>query len=144
MNLTVTEINVLNAIRDNGGSARREQILPESDKGTVDDALFCLVNQTPYLEEEGGIYRLALISVTIMYRNGGDGWQYGPRRIQIAANCPACGGPRGPQRDFTFCEDGEWFTVDTWKNPCGHVDDYRDCWHEAKRLRAEQKEGAPQ
>lgn len=72
--------------------------------------------------------------VTVMYRNnffGGDGWTYYPVTINIADTCPVCGGKRGEPKGKRFCEDGEWFDVDTWENPCGHVDMYRDCLIEA-------------
>lgn len=75
--------------------------------------------------------------VTIMYRNsydGGDGWRYYPMNIKIGDNCPVCGGKRGEPSQRTYCEDGEWYTVDNWINSCGHLDKYVDCYHEAKRL----------
>lgn len=77
--------------------------------------------------------------VTIMYRNtydGGDGWQYGPMTVAIPDTCPECGGPRGKPFSHTFHEGGEWFTVDRWTNPCGHVDKYAQVYREAKLLAA--------
>jgi len=71
-----------------------------------------------------------------MYRNnfdGGDGWIYHPMRVNIADVCPACGEKRGEPKPYNFCEDGEWFTVDRWDNPCGHVDAYKDCYFEHKK-----------
>ena len=71
--------------------------------------------------------------VTIMYRNnfeGGDGWTYHPTTVTIADHCPVCGEKRGTPYPHTFCEDGEWFTVDRWDNPCGHIDTYKNCWKE--------------
>lgn len=67
--------------------------------------------------------------VTIMYRNnwfGGDGWTYYPVTVEIADRCPQCGGPRGKPKLHRFHENGDWFTVHVWENPCGHVDRYRD------------------
>jgi hypothetical protein len=75
--------------------------------------------------------------VTIMYRNtmdGGDGWTYYPMVVEIADNCPVCGCKRGEPKNYYFCEDGEWFEVDTWENPCGHIDKYSDCYRESKSL----------
>jgi hypothetical protein len=46
------------------------------------------------------------------------------RSVAIARRCPTCGGPRGHAYPFRFPEDGEWFTVDRWDNPCGHLDLY--------------------
>ena len=74
------------------------------------------------------------MTVTIMFRNtytGGDGWQYYPVTLEIADVCPKCGGRRGEEKRVPQCEDGEWFWLSQWSNPCGHVDAYRDVWHEA-------------
>lgn len=76
------------------------------------------------------------MKVTIMYRNtfhGGDGWTYYPMRLEIADKCPKCGGERGKPYGYNFHEDGEWFHVEKWENPCGHIDTYREVWHEARR-----------
>lgn len=74
------------------------------------------------------------MKITVMYRNswfGGDGWTYYPKNIRISDNCPKCGKPRGKTKPYRFCEDGEWFIVDKWENPCGHIDNYKDCLIEA-------------
>lgn len=76
--------------------------------------------------------------VIIMYRNtfvGGDGWTYYPMRVEIADTCPVCGENRGTPKPYYFCEDGEWFTVDIWDNPCGHIDKYKDCYFESIKLK---------
>jgi len=68
--------------------------------------------------------------VRVMYRNnwfGGDGWTYYPVTVTISAFCPVCRQPRGEPHPYHFCEDGEWFTVDCWENPCGHADLYKNC-----------------
>jgi hypothetical protein len=84
------------------------------------------------------------MKVLIMYRNtyeGGDGWTYHPLSIEISDYCQApvedeeknpvpCGVKRGTSTPHSFCEDGEFYTVDTWKNACGHVDTYKDCYLE--------------
>jgi hypothetical protein len=72
-----------------------------------------------------------------MYRNnwfGGDGWTYYPKTITIAAECPICGSPRGKPYAYNFCEDGEWYCVDKWDNPCGHMDTYKSALVEASSL----------
>lgn len=72
-----------------------------------------------------------------MYRNnwfGGDGWTYYPMKIEIADNCPICGGKRGEPKSNQYCEDGEWFQVDNWTNPCGHMDYYKQCIIESRSL----------
>lgn len=76
------------------------------------------------------------MQVTIMYRNnwpsiGGDGWTRHPMNVEISTKCPVCGEPRGEPRAYTFCEDGEWYTVHVWTNPCGHVDDYEKVYLES-------------
>lgn len=79
--------------------------------------------------------------VTIFYRNnfdGGDGWSYYPKAVQIADNCPQCGAKRGTPYHYRFSEDGEWFDVERWENPCGHLDTYGAAWHEAQAIRAAQ------
>jgi len=72
-----------------------------------------------------------------MYRNnydGGDGWTYYPMRIRIGSKCPVCNGLRGKPYEYRFCDDGEWFTVDKWDNPCGHLDKYGDVYKESKKI----------
>lgn len=81
--------------------------------------------------------------VTIMYRNtylGGDGWTYYPMKVEIADECPQCGGPRGEPYAYHFCEDESWYTVDKWDNPCGHIDKYKACYFEAREGECDLKE----
>lgn len=76
--------------------------------------------------------------VTIMYRStydGGDGWTVHPITVEIADNCPRCGLKRGVPSWIRQCEDGDWYDVNVWKNPCGHVDMYRDVYKEAKGIK---------
>lgn len=91
-----------------------------------------------YREAEESIER------TIMFRNsftGGDGWTCHPLEVNIAASCPICGGPRGEAEEFTFLEDGEFFTVDRWTNLCGHLDRYDAVFAEAMALMNNQANG---
>ena len=77
------------------------------------------------------------MKVTVMYRNnwfGGNGWTYYPKTVEISNCCPVCGKLRGKPKPYNFCEDGTWYTVDKWINPCGHIDFYKDCLIEAKNL----------
>lgn len=71
--------------------------------------------------------------VVVMYRwiDPSGSWGGRPVTVKIADTCPVCGGPRGELRWQTFCEDGEWFTVNVWTNACGHVDKYTDVLKEA-------------
>lgn len=78
------------------------------------------------------------MQVTIMYRNtftGGDGWRYYPMTVTIADDCPKCGCKRGKPYYYRFCEDGEWFEVEKWENPCGHIDTYKECFFENMELK---------
>lgn len=77
------------------------------------------------------------MKVTIMYRNnwfGGDGWTYYLINIEIMDTCPACGAKRGTPVQRSFCDDGEWYMVDTWINPCGHLDTYKNVYLESLHL----------
>ncbi len=74
---------------------------------------------------------------TIMYRNsyeGGDGWRYYPVNVELSDNCPICNGKRGEPKYHRQCEDGEFFDLNTWENPCGHIDKYSACWGEHKNI----------
>ena len=74
------------------------------------------------------------MTVTVMYRNnwfGGDGWTYYPKTVTISAFCPKCGEHRGEPQPYNQCEDGEWFALNIWRNPCEHVDSYHDVLVEA-------------
>lgn len=53
------------------------------------------------------------------------------RSLTLSRRCPCCGGPRGNAYPFRFHEDGDWFTVDRWDNPCGHLDLYTHVLAEA-------------
>ena len=52
--------------------------------------------------------------------------------LKISPFCPICGEKRGKPEQKSFCEDGEWYVCDTWNNPCGHVDLYKDVIQEAQ------------
>lgn len=52
------------------------------------------------------------------------------RTVQIADRCPQCGGPRGKPRLHRQCDDGDWYNVSVWDNPCGHRDMYSDVLQE--------------
>jgi hypothetical protein len=51
--------------------------------------------------------------------------------VHLVATCPQCYGPRGEVRGLNSCDDGEYYHVNTWNNPCGHVDHYHDVLIEA-------------
>lgn len=55
------------------------------------------------------------------------------REVTISAYCqrPGCGQRRGEPRGLNQCDDGAFYWVQAWDNPCGHVDYYRDVIREA-------------
>jgi hypothetical protein len=65
------------------------------------------------------------MTVTIPDRTGNP-WFPVLRTINIPDRCPKCGGERGAPTLTRQCEDGEFYYVHTWTNPCGHIDKYAD------------------
>jgi hypothetical protein len=55
------------------------------------------------------------------------------RTVTISDRCATCGGPRGEVYTHNFHEDGGWYYVDRWNNPCGHIDTYTAVLAEADR-----------
>ena len=55
--------------------------------------------------------------------------------VTISTRCPQCGAPRGwdTVKVNRFPEDGAWYTVDVWTNPCGHEDRYAAVLTESRR-----------
>ncbi|MFC8884422.1 hypothetical protein ACFT54_09645 [Streptomyces cinereoruber] len=66
-------------------------------------------------------------------RGTGPGYE-GVRVVTVTVDpwCPRCGGPRGKARPYRFCEDGDYYGVHQWDNPCGHVDMYSAVLAEAR------------
>ncbi len=54
------------------------------------------------------------------------------KTVEISTACPTCGERRGKPFNHNFHEDGGWYSVDRWNNPCGHVDMYSAVLEEAK------------
>lgn len=54
------------------------------------------------------------------------------RTCEISARCPKCGGRRGEPFNIPSHDDGAWYTVQGWHNPCGHKDRYAEVIAEAK------------
>lgn len=63
--------------------------------------------------------------VTITNRDE-QGWLYRipTKTINADWHCPVCGEIMGEPHDTMQCEDGEWFSVSRWENPCGHLCTY--------------------
>ncbi|NHR05758.1 hypothetical protein HA052_11155 [Chromobacterium haemolyticum] len=57
--------------------------------------------------------------------------------VTISSACPKCGGPRGKPAMQRYCEEGWFYSVHNWTNPCGHVDYYPDVLREARGLMAQ-------
>lgn len=79
------------------------------------------------------------MSVTIRDRSKEAPWGSGAcrpvtRKVVISAHCPVCGARRGEPRGLNQHDDGEWYWVNVWTNPCGHVDSYSAVAAEASRL----------
>lgn len=56
------------------------------------------------------------------------------RTVTISARCPVCDGPRGVPTGLNSCDDGAFYWVQVWDNPCGHVDQYAAVMTEAAAL----------
>lgn len=83
---------------------------------------------------------LDTMTVTVRDRAAEAPWGCGPtspvtRTVTISAFCP-CGGRRGEPRGLNSCDDGAYFWVQVWDNPCGHVDFYEQVLAEARELTA--------
>lgn len=59
--------------------------------------------------------------------------------VEIDWICPVCGQPRGEiKKGFSY--DGSLrLVVDTWQNPCGHIDKYADVRREAQIMETSKK-----
>lgn len=81
------------------------------------------------------------ITVTVRDHSREPAWGQGltrphVRRVEISARCPRCGGPRGERRGMNQCDDGAFYWVQVWDNPCGHLDRYENVVREADALQA--------
>lgn len=79
------------------------------------------------------------MTVTIRDRSAERPWGSGPtnpvtRAVTISALCPTCGERRGEPTGLNQCDDGAFYWIQVWSNPCGHVDMYADVVVEAARL----------
>lgn len=77
--------------------------------------------------------------VTVRDRASESPWGSGPtnpvtRTVTISAYCPVCGERRGEPYGINSCDDGAFYWVQGWTNPCGHVDTYAAVLTEADRL----------
>lgn len=63
--------------------------------------------------------------VTIPNRDN-QGYLLGAKSVLVEWKCPTCGEIMGDPVVKQFCEDGEFYSVHTWENDCGHVAKYND------------------
>ena len=79
------------------------------------------------------------MTVPVRDRESESPWGSGPTRpktrtMTISAFCPTCGGRRGEPHGLNQCDDGAYYWVQVWDNPCGHLDRYRAVIAEATGL----------
>lgn len=84
-------------------------------------------------------YPAPTMEVTVRDRSAEAPWGVGlinpvVRTITISAFCPVCGGRRGEPQGLNQCDDGAYYWVQVWTNPCGHTDMYADVVIEAEKL----------
>lgn len=80
--------------------------------------------------------QLDTMTVTVRDRSAESAWGVGitapvTRKVTISAYCRTCGRRRGEPRGLHQHDDGVWYWVQVWNNPCGHVDRYEDVLAEA-------------
>lgn len=63
--------------------------------------------------------------ITIPNRDS-QGWLHGVTNVCVNWECPTCGAPMGEPVLRNYSEDGEYFSVHNWENPCGHLCKYGD------------------
>ena len=84
------------------------------------------------------VHHLTEMVVTVRDRSAEMPWGVGlidpvTRKIVISAYCPQCGGRRGEPRGRNAVDDGAYYWVQVWDNPCGHVDAYTAVIREAAK-----------
>lgn len=80
----------------------------------------------------------ATMTVTVRDRDAEPPWGSGrhtvaTRQVTISAHCPRCGGKRGQPHGANRSEDGVYYWVQEWANPCGHRDAYTAVIDEAAK-----------
>lgn len=98
-------------------------------------------DNTTRIDGRGEVTDSSTMTVRVRDRASEKPWGVGftdpcVRTVTISAACPKCGGERGEPRNLNQAEDGAYYSVDIWTNPCGHVDYYGDVVKEADALEA--------
>ena len=66
---------------------------------------------------------------TVIY----DHQQLSLHHVEVEWVCPVCHQPRGTVGEGRVYDGSLYFGCSTWKNPCGHIDMYKDVLEEAKK-----------
>lgn len=74
------------------------------------------------------------VDVVTRPQDASGSWTVRVDRIRISVRCPVCGVLRGTPYLSRQAEDGDWFNVHRWTNPCGHVDRYVDVVVEGQHI----------
>lgn len=79
------------------------------------------------------------MTVTVRDRSAESPWGSGPinpavRTITISPFCSVCGERRGEPQGLNQCDDGAYYWVQVWVNPCGHTDMYADVVKESAAM----------
>lgn len=72
---------------------------------------------------------MELKTVTIPLRK--NGYLEGTQCYTVVWECPVCKKPRGGLTKSNVIEETQRYTIDSWVNPCGHVDKYLEVEKEA-------------
>ena len=98
-----------------------------------------MTEQTPAVADPQAPNPDDTMNVTIRDRSAESPWGSGrtnpiARTITIAACCPVCGEGRGEPQGLNQCDDGAYYWVQVWTNPCGHKDNYASVVIEAAKI----------
>ena len=79
------------------------------------------------------------MTVTVRDRSSETPWGIGlttpvTKTITFSASCPCCGEQRGEPFGINSCDDGAFYWVQGWNNPCGHLDTYVAVLEEARQM----------
>ena len=75
-------------------------------------------------------------TVTIPRKRVHEGMGFNAVEVTLVWRCPVCDGPRGPVVPGLSYDGSRALSVDTWDNPCGHVDKYSAVRDEVRAMAA--------
>jgi hypothetical protein len=127
-------------VRGSGLHGEREHdVRPHEDvRGARPDSAAARGRTGP-LTGNPGVAGTETITVTVRDRAAESPWGSGPtnpvtRTVTISAYCPKCGARRGEPQGLNTSDDGAFYWVEMWTNPCGHADLYAAVVKEAAEL----------